>query len=137
MKKFVWASIHKPSESQIVELKELGMEELEYLPEGIQRRINNTPSTAPEMRVLCDVLRDVIGILYGYDNRELHIIQMGGSPAFQMMFGSRITYNGINEQGTPWKMMFAHSERISEDIPQSDGSIKKVSTFRHSHFIAI
>jgi hypothetical protein len=28
-------------------------------------------------------------------------------------------------------MIFADSDRISEDIPQPDGSVKKISTFRH------
>mgnify|MGYP000054464484 CR=1 FL=1 len=30
--------------------------------------------------------------------------------------------------------IYAYSERISEDIPQPDGSVKKVSTFNHKGF---
>lgn len=30
--------------------------------------------------------------------------------------------------------IYAYSERVSEDIPQEDGSIKKVSTFNHKGF---
>lgn len=134
-KKFVWCSVHQPSEVQIQELRELGMETLEFLPAEIQDKLNNSPDNSKGLIDLAEELSSYIGSTYGYDHRNLYIVQLGGSPMFQKIFASRIIYAGYNEQGAPWKLADAYSERVSEDQPQADGTVKKVSVFKHKHFI--
>ena len=136
MKKiFLWCSVHQISEAQTQELKQMGMEELEFLPSELQGRINNCPDNVKDLVSMCSDLERFLGDTYGWNNRGLHIVQLGGSPMFQKIFGARVLYQGHNEQGAPWKMVDAYSERVSEDIPQEDGTIKKVSVFKHKHFL--
>jgi hypothetical protein len=78
--------------------------------------LTNTPSDRNE----CKDLADNISILA--ENHNAKIVQLGGSPLFLVM-ASPIIGSG--------RMIFADSDRISEDIPQPDGSVKKISTFRH------
>jgi hypothetical protein len=135
MKKFVWCSVHQISEAQTQELQKMGMVELEVLPTELQSRINNCPDNVGGLNALCDDLKKHLGAKYGYNNHNLHLVQLGGSPMFRSMFGAKFLYQGHNEQGAPWKLCDAYSQRISEDIPQTDGSVKKVAVFRHKHFI--
>ena len=36
-----------------------------------------------------------------------------------------------------YRAVFAFSKRISEDIAQADGSVKKVSVFKHAGFVEV
>ena len=56
-----------------------------------------------------------------------------GSPMFQIILDRalRVVEDDICEDII---RIYAHSERISEDQVQPDGTVKKVSVFKHSHF---
>ena len=54
------------------------------------------------------------------------LIQPAGDPAFQYQLG---------KVDTNTQVWYAYSKRISEDIPQSDGSVKKISTFVHAGWV--
>jgi hypothetical protein len=56
---------------------------------------------------------------------------MGGSPLFLFMAGSFI--QGAMNKGN---ILFSHSERVSIDTPQPDGSVVKTSVFKHLGFIS-
>lgn len=121
MKRFVWCSPHTPTKEQLTSLKSMG--EIEYLKDinpSLFNNIANSPTSKEEMRVLADELYSFVCL--GKDIQT--IVQPAGSPAFQFVLGQRVKGNG-NE------VIYAHSKRVSEDIPQPDGSIKKVSTFKH------
>ena len=76
-------------------------------------------------RTLCDLAM----------KREDHRILAGsGSPAFTASLGICL---GLNAGYDNVVLIFAHSERVSEDQPQPDGSVKKVSTFRHVKFFRV
>jgi len=124
---FVWASgVHKPTPEQIAELQEkFGMKQLNFLPEEIQARINNCPDNWGELYDLCE---DVVKTLKM--NKVTHLICLGGSPAFQHLFGKK-----VEKYSLLLRVMFAHSNRVSVDDPQPDGSVIKKSVFKHSHFI--
>ena len=136
MKKvFIWCSVHQISEAQTQELQQLGMEELLFLPAELQARINNCPGDMGGIKDLREDLGKYLGVTYGWNNSDLHIVQLGGSPMFHKVWGALSIYKGHNERGAPYKMVDSYSERVSEDIPQEDGSVKKVSTFRHKNFM--
>lgn len=123
MEKFIWASAHKPTPEQI---QELGGE-ISYLPVELQEKLNNTPSTGEGLvKVAIELLK------YATDWKAI-LVQPGGSPAFQCVLGSMDTA----ENGFFVRIMYAHSERVSNDEPQADGSIKKVSVFKHIKFIEV
>jgi len=132
---FVWASgVHKPTPEQIAELKEkFGMKELNLLPEEIQARINNCPDNWGELYGIAKEVHT-----YLKTTKVTHLICLGGSPAFQHIFTSLSLSESEAEcvvWGPPFKSMFAHSNRVSVDDPQPDGSVIKKSVFKHSHFI--
>ena len=61
---------------------------------------------------------------------DAKIVQLGGSPAFLFVAGS-----AIDSALSKGRIIFADSERVSEDEIQPDGSVRKVSIFRHRGWI--
>ena len=117
---YIWANAHAPTQEQIDSLGG----ELEYLPVEIQGRINNCPSNPEELEQLAEELLEYVG--------NGVIVQPGGSPAFQFTIGALCAIDRV-ESG----IMYAHSERVSEDVPQPDGSIRKVSIFKHLGWVTV
>jgi len=119
MTKFVWCSPHTPTEEQ---LSELGTD-IQYLkdidPELMATISNLKPSD--------DLYSVAKALLHQFDHDTV-LLQPAGSPAFQFNLGK--VYARGNATELPI-VMYAMSERVSEDIPQPDGSIKKVSIFKH------
>ena len=124
---YLWCSVHTPTKEQIEELTTED-EVLEYLidvdPE-LQNAINNTPGNKVDLILLARKLS-------AYSSRYI-IVQPGGSPAFQFVFGHVIS-NGSEFDYHVLKVKYAHSERISVDKLQPDGSIVKTSVFKHIKF---
>jgi len=122
---------HQLTPEQLQELNDLGFDNdnIEYLRDidpALFGQVSNCPGDttglwklASDMHTACDWYHAVL----------LPI----GSPAFMTMFTSLL----FGDESLPPKLLFSHSERESEDIPQEDGSVKKVSTFKHKHFIII
>lgn len=86
----------------------------------LAERLSNTPSSRNECKILANDISELA------ERIEAKIIQLGGSPMFLFVAASVI--------GTG-RVIFADSERVSEDIPQPDGSVKKVSIFKHKGWI--
>jgi hypothetical protein len=115
----IWASAHKMTGEQKSSLESQGFNVLnlkDVNPELFNRMIamqidTDRKGIAEELKIICD-------------NRNAVIVQPGGDPAFQQVCG---------KVGVP--CMFAFSQRISEDIPQDDGSIKKVSIFKFEGWV--
>lgn len=124
MRELVWCSPHTPTEEQLKELKEMGS--VVFLKDerpDLQERLANCPSDRKELDKLA---RDV----FKYLGEDRCAVQLGGSPLFLYIAGS--IRGGHMDKKT---VLFAHSQRVSEDVPQADGTIKKVSTFKHLGFI--
>ncbi len=120
----IWCSVHQPSEEQIKEIESKGFTfyTLLIIDSELQDKLSNTPGSYNECYELAGEL------LRKYGKHQL--VQVGGSMLFQFALGQRFEMlNFIN------RPLYAHSERISEDIPQEDGSVKKVSIFKHIKFI--
>ena len=132
MSKFIWCSVHTPSAEQIAELKSAwwGMEgELVMLKDiypSTQEFLNNCSSEYDELvqnaRDLHEIARSQNAVL----------VQVGGSIAFQYVLGKMRMTNLLMTS-----VLYAHSERVSEDIPQDDGSVKKISIFKHKCFVSV
>ena len=76
-------------------------------------------------RRLCDI---------AMEQEDHRILAGSGSPAFTASLGLCL---GLNLSYDDIVLIFAHSERVSEDQPQPDGSVKKVSTFKHIKFFKV
>lgn len=121
MRNLLWCSAHTPTSEQLESLNNMG--NLMFLGDihpSLMTRLSNTPSSRNECRVLADNISELA------EKHNAKIIQLGGSPMF-LVVASSVIGSG--------RMIFADSERISEDIPQPDGSVKKVSIFKHKGWI--
>jgi hypothetical protein len=117
MRNLLWCANHQPLPEQLESLNQMGnLLFLKDIAPNLMIRLTNTPSNRDACKELADEISDV-----ALEN-DAKIVQLGGSPLFLVM-ASPIIGSG--------RMIFADSDRISEDIPQPDGSVKKISTFRH------
>jgi hypothetical protein len=62
------------------------------------------------------------------------ILAGSGSPAFTACLGICL---GADRDADRVRLLFAHSERISEDQLQPDGSVRKISIFKHVKFFEV
>jgi len=121
MKNLLWCANHQPLTEQLESLNEMGnLLFLKDIAPELMEQLSNTPSDRDECKDLADEISDVAL------EKDAKIVQLGGSPLFLVM-ASPIIGSG--------RMIFADSERVSEDIPQPDGSVKKISTFKHKGWI--
>ena len=120
MKQLVWASVHQPTKVQLEELEEMG--NLTFLDNEMLDRLTNTPSDRVGLINLATKLDNLVG--------DATLVQPSGSLAFIHILGFIRGGVYVNK-----KTIFAHSERVSKDIPQADGSVKKISTFKHLGWI--
>lgn len=126
----IWCSAHTPSAEQLEELSSVwGMKKLVMLKDiypSTQEFLNNCTSSKKDLLQHAEDLHEIARSEYAC------LVQVGGSPAFQMCFGK---VSMVNMHMT--YCLYAHSERVSEDIPQEDGSVKKVSVFKHICFTLV
>lgn len=131
MGKFIWCSSHAPRLEQVEELySEWGMHPhlitLRDINPSLQDALNNCPDNYDELLQLAIELHEIAR------KENATIVQPSGSLAFQYVLGKvRMTKLLV----TP--VLYAHSERVSEDIPQEDGSVKKISVFKHLKFVQV
>lgn len=131
MMKFMWCSAHAPLNEQLMELNaKFPSGELVYLKDvnpSLQEKLNNTPANRNDLYALAIEIFDFAG------KQEIdYLVQPGGSPAFQMSLGCiQANYPGSAD------VMYAHSERVSIDKHEEDGSVTKTSIFKHVKFIVM
>lgn len=121
MRNLLWCSPHTPTEEQLESLNDMGnLIFLRDIHPSLMARLMDTPSNRKDCMILADNISELA------EKHNAKIIQLGGSPLFLVMAA------GVIGSG---RMIFADSERVSEDIPQPDGSVKKVSIFKHKGWI--
>jgi hypothetical protein len=126
MKNLLWCSAHTPTSEQLDSLNEMGQVLfLKDVNPSMQERINNCSSNREE---LLGLVKELSGLRI--ELNDCTIVQLGGSPLFLYIAGA--TINGCRSKNV---ILFADSERVSEDIPQPDGSVKKISIFKHKGWI--
>ena len=91
-----------------------------------QADLDNSPIGKKNLKELAKKLIEYLIKLY--PNCNIVIVQPSGSPAFQYSLGS------IADNYKNIETLYAHSERVSEDVVQPDGTIKKLSVFKHVCF---
>ena len=121
MRNFLWCSPHTPTEEQFNSLNnQHQLLLLKDIDSELAERLLNTPRDRRDCQRLADEISATA------EQFDAMIVQLGGSPLFLVLAGPIIGSG---------RMLFAESERVSEDIPQADGSVKKISTFRHKGWI--
>lgn len=117
--KFVlWCPQHAPTEEQLKELDSVVCYLKDISPD-LFKELQNTGEK--NLGFYASKLLDMFAL---YDIVVLPI----GSPAFVFVLGDLIP-NDVKH-----KIVFAHSERESVDIPQPDGTVVKKSVFKHIKF---
>ena len=129
--KFMWCSAHAPLNEQLLELNsKFPSGEFVYLKDinpVLQEKLNNTPDNRT---ALYDLAMEVFN--FAGKNQVDYLVQPGGSPAFQLALGRiQANYPGSAD------VMYAHSERVSIDKQEEDGSVTKTSVFKHVKFIVM
>lgn len=137
----MWASAHKPSLEQRKQLWETGkIELLEENELSLFEEITNLKLES-NLKSLAQKLADIAM------KPNVMLVQPAGSPALQFELGVEMTLKVLSEYTHEksiefirqkvqlFRPRYAFSKRISQDIPQEDGSVKKVSTFKHEDFI--
>lgn len=130
--KNLWCSVHQPTPEQLQQLKN-DNNELIYLKDinpRLQGEINALRFDS-NLNVLAEELVQEI------DRGNYTPIQIGGSPAFIFKVGS--LYGEMNSpmsmERAPKGPKFSYTKRISEDVPQEDGTTKKISIFKHEGWV--
>lgn len=122
----VWASPHNLTEEQLEALRFSKVEFLKEINPELFNELCNSPSDAIGLSKLAEKLcKEMSGKA---------IIQPAGSPAFQCALGKEIEARRNLSLPTP-KVIYAHSKRVSVDEMQEDGTVKKVSIFKHEGWI--
>ncbi len=102
----------------------LAVQHFVALPEDLQSRWSSIP---PELPSLDDHLVPILDWLRAHAQPEDFVLVQGDFGAtFYVVDTCR--REGL---GTP---VYATTQRLTEEVPQEDGSIRKVSTFRHVRF---
>lgn len=133
-KKCIWATSHNITIEQTKELEKLGYN-IVFLSDSDIGLLNKMST----LKIDDDLVSIANCLLLLALENKADIIQPSGSPKFQFILGG-ISANMYRDRFhdrsfTPVKVLYSHSDRVSEDIPQPDGTVKKISTFKHVMFI--
>lgn len=120
MKTLLVCMQHNLNQQQFNELKDYDIFYLKDVNPDLFKYLANCSSNEEELRNLSFQLIEVAN---KYSTTLLPI----GSPAFMYLFAQEFLGD----------VLFAHSQRMSVDEPQADGSVKKVSVFKHLKFIKL
>ncbi len=99
---------------------------------SLYERLTNCPSEVTELNKLCDDYFQYIENLYSKLNGDLVLHFPIGSPVFNAIFFLR-----LNRERFKIRIVFSHTERVSIDEKQPDGSIIKKAIFKFVKFIEI
>jgi len=121
---FVWASPHKPSDLQLDTLdgKVVFLADIDA---DLQSQLSNIKQDTDLDALAKRLIRVTANTI---------LVQPAGSPAFQLVLGKWLARTPLFKKPT---LLYAFSDRVSTDIPQPDGSIKKVSTFVHKGWVSV
>jgi len=121
---YLWASVHAPSEEQLESLNGDVVMLKDHNPE-LQEQLNNIEIDTVLARVAVNLIETA-------EELDAVLVQPGGSPAFQYKLGKI-----MNQVEVEKPIYYSYSKRVSEDIQQADGSVKKVSVFAHLGWVTV
>lgn len=119
--KAIWASAHNPSQEQINSLDSLGFNTvlLKDVDEALFQELTNLGHDSNREELANRIL--------ALDCKM--VVQPAGDPALHLALG-----RASNKHRGP-AILFSFSKRVSEDIPQADGTVKKVAIFKHEGWV--
>jgi len=125
-KKAIWASAHTITEEQKSSLEAEGFDVLflQDINSKLLSKLSNLELESDRETLVQSLVREAMKV--GSSEFPATIIQPAGDPAIQFQLGR------IETNAPVW---YAFTERVSEDIPQEDGSIRKVSVFKHAGWV--
>lgn len=128
--KTLWLPNHTPTTDQ---LRDLGVvTKLSGLNPGLFEALANCPSSAYELEELAEQLCEVC-LQWEYTEEDTMpedcmIVGPIGSPAFMFIFAQKCAEMDL-------VVTFSHSERVSTETVQEDGTVRKSSVFQHMGWI--
>ena len=126
----LWAAAHDIQPEQRAELESVG--DIIILKENNPNLWDRLTQMSPkDTRKVRDDLIDYVN----KENIDL-VVQLAGPPSFQFEMGE-VSMDDAIEGGIFHKspaFVWSYSRRESQDIPQKDGTSKKVSIFKHRGF---
>jgi hypothetical protein len=138
---FMWASAHQPTKEQLVDLTSQG--KVIYLKEinlQLFNKITNLKIDSNLYRLAQELIATTVA--QNLPEEKCILVQPAGSPAFQYTLGEINTFNIVSAYISPApggrptiEIVYSFSERVSQDIPQEDGTVKKVSIFKHMGWV--
>lgn len=115
------------TENQKAELYILGYDTIVYLAEIdpiLSAKLMHTPADERELQHLAYWLGNIV------KNAGVSAVVLPiGSPAFMYLFTLRMSCQRKKQ------VFFSHSDRVSREVVKEDGSVEKMSEFRHVRFL--
>jgi hypothetical protein len=122
---------HTLSPEQIVELHTLtGGAKLLYLSEEHPDLFKDLANSPDENGEMLDLMYRFVQM--AKDKKYSNILFPIGSPA--MMGRIMFSFGAELEPDEDRTFIYAHTDRVNEDQVQPDGSVRKISVFRHKRF---
>jgi len=120
-KKLIVVMSHSISEDQVTDAKlELGVDTVEQMTGDVADACKAIDPNASFQQIR-GLAADVVGTAFGMDATHISVM---GEPALVTAAYEFAQHNGMT-------FIQSTSERVSQDIPQEDGTIKKISMFKH------
>jgi hypothetical protein len=124
---YLWAAAHEMTPEQEESLKKTGtVTKLQEMNNTLHNELCNLKLDS----LLAVNARELLRQSEGYT-----LIQPAGSPAFQFQLG--IENQKEKSASKKVKIQYAFSKRVSRDIPQPDGSIRKIAIFTHEGWVKV
>ncbi|MCB1188928.1 MAG: hypothetical protein H7A23_05605 [Leptospiraceae bacterium] len=99
---------------------------------SLYERLTNCPAEITELNQLCNDYLQYLENLYTRLNGDIVLHFPIGSPVFNALF-----FLHLNREKFQIRIVFSHTERVSVDERQPDGSIIKRAVFKFVKFIEI
>ncbi|HMV45729.1 MAG TPA: hypothetical protein PK079_21230 [Leptospiraceae bacterium] len=106
--------------------------DLKKLNPSLHERLVSCPLEKGELLALADELLMFIGEVSQMNKNRLTLHLPIGSPAFMALF-----FMKLDREKLPCRIVFSHSDRVSVDEKQEDGSVVKRAVFKFVKFIEI
>ena len=129
---------HNLLPEQITELTEMGYDTITHLREinpDLAGKVSNCPGDRATLRGMA---YDVAALaIPDKDGDVADLLVPGGSPAFMALLVRETDWRAEEKEERAPKLLFAHSQRESVEKTKEDGTVEKMSVFRHRHFIQV
>jgi hypothetical protein len=140
--KFINFTQHNLTEEQIEAAKAMGATEIINAKDALANfsEIANDDGNADAFRQAHEIAKAIVALT---DGKPAIIHFPISSPRVQAAFWRRYEYWGNNPDDYEiwWRkirkcrFVFSHTARVSQDVPQPDGSVKKTTVFKFEKFV--